>query len=133
MSHEEWIAIAQLDAGTKEGKIFLAAPFDPAEILSKIQPEEILEWDEREGAIKASKEWKIGKLVAQRKTLPHPSKEKITSLLCEVIQKEGLRIFEWTPSSEQFRARILSLNKWRPDLALPDYSDESLLLNVETW
>ena len=44
-----------------------------------------------------------------------------------------MRIFEWTPSSEQFRARILSLNKWRPDLALPDYSDESLLLNVETW
>jgi len=133
LSHEEWISIAQLDAGTKEGKIFLAASFDPSEIILKIKEEEILEWDEREGSIKADKEWRIGKLVAQRKPLNNPSKEKITELLCDVIRREGLSLFDWSISAEQFRARVLSLNKWRPDLDIPLLSDEYLLENIEAW
>lgn len=133
LSHEEWIAIAQLDAGTKEGKIFLAASFDPTDILLKAKVEEVLEWDDREGSIKANIEWRIGKLVAQRKPITQPSQENISALLCEVIKKEGLKLFDWTNSSEQFRARVLSLNKWRPDLNLPLFTDDYLLETLEVW
>ncbi len=133
LSHEEWIAIAQLDAGAREGKIFLAAAFDPEELISKAKYEEVLEWNEREGNIKAKREWKIGNLVAQSKPLHSPDPEKIIPILCNVIRKEGLRIFEWTPQAEQFRARILSLNKWRPELKLPDFSEEGLLTELEKW
>jgi ATP-dependent helicase HrpB len=133
LSHEEWIAIAQLDAGTKEGKIFLAAPFDPSEILGKTIPEEVLEWDEREGMIKAYSVMKIGKLIAQRKTLTNPAPQNIIDLLCAVIRKEGLQIFEWSDHAGQFRARVLSLNKWRPDLNLPDICEEALLSSLENW
>ncbi|MBP6334444.1 MAG: ATP-dependent helicase HrpB [Bacteroidia bacterium] len=133
LSHEEWIAIAQLDAGTKEGKIFLAAAFDPAEMISKAQCEELIEWDSREGCIKAKREWKIGNLIAQSKPLINPDSEKIIPLLFDVIRKEGLRLFELTPQAEQFRARVLSLNKWRPELVLPDFSDDGLLLQMKIW
>jgi len=133
LSHEEWIAIAQLDAGTKEGKVFLAAALDPTEIIAMTKEEEIIEWDEREGVIKARREWRVGNLIAQQKPLHNPSTEKTVALLCNVIRKEGLRIFDLTKDFEELQARIFCLQIWRPEISLPNFSEEGLLDKIETW
>jgi len=133
LSHEEWIAIAQLDAGTKEGKIFLAAPLDPTEIIARANEEDVLEWDDKEGAIKAKRVWKVGNLVAQQKPLYNPSTEKTVELLCKVVRKEGLSIFNLTKDFEELQARICSLKIWRPELSLPEFDDEELIEKIETW
>ena len=63
----------------------------------------------------------------------NPSTEKTVALLCNVIRKEGLRIFDLTNDFEEFQARICCLQIWRPEISLPDFSEAGLLDKIETW
>jgi ATP-dependent helicase HrpB len=133
LSNEEWIAIAQLDAGQQEGKIFLAAPFDHSALLEFATEKENISWDEREGLLITKREWKISGLVAKEVQLQNIPAEKIRKVLCDVIRKGGIKIFDWTERAEQFRNRIFSLKKWESLLELPDLRDEYLQSHPEEW
>lgn len=133
LMHEEWIAIAQLDAGSNEGKIFLAAPFDPTELIASISGIDTISWDERNGLLITRKEWKVGNLLLSTKPLQNPDEEKATGVLCDVIKKEGLGIFTSDEKSEQLRARVACVKSWHPEIELPDLRDEALTLSPETW
>lgn len=133
LSHEEWIAIAHLDAGTREGKIFYAAPLDPGEVLAISAYEEVVEWDYLEESLKATRQWKFGNLLALSKPLPVPSPEKSHAVLIDVIRKEGLKLFDQSSATGQFLARIHCMNKWNPDAGFPDMSEARLLESAGHW
>lgn len=133
LSNESWIAVAQMDAGIGEGKIFLASAYDPAEKLKSITPVEQIAWDEKNGTLVSRREWRIGNLVAKEEKGGIPSSEKIAEILCGFIRREGLHVFNWTKDAEQFLARVESLRKWRPELSLPDCSEEGLTRTLESW
>jgi ATP-dependent helicase HrpB len=131
--HEDWIAIAQLDAGTQEGKIFMAAPFDPSGLIKHLQPTIVVTWDDRQGMLVARKEWRIGNLLAKSEPLPKPDTTLATAAICSFIAREGLHVFNRTEAADQLQARCLSLRKWQPELSLFDFSDENLLNTVDQW
>ena len=83
--HEKWIAIAQLDAGTQEGRIFLAAPFDPSEIIKELEPKISVTWDERQGMIMARKEWRFGNLIAKEEPLQKPDPLAVALALFGIV------------------------------------------------
>ncbi|MFV3094090.1 ATP-dependent helicase HrpB, partial [Pseudomonas sp. GW6] len=71
MKHE-WLVVADLGSrqGQREERIYLAADLDPAlferELAEQVATLDVLDWDEREGVLRAERQRKVGELVLER-------------------------------------------------------------------
>lgn len=142
MKHE-WLAIAALGSrqGQREELIHLAAPLDMTlfETLLADQVTQVdeLDWDEREGVMRAERQRRIGALILTREPLDLIDEQARTGALLRFVRRKGLNLLPWTPAIRQWQARIAFLrsldleagksSKW------PDLSDEALLNDLEDW
>lgn len=133
LAHESWLAVAHMDLREGLGKIFLAAPLNPKDLISLVKEREIITWDTRKGGIVANKDLRIGNIVLQSKALPHPSAEKITEALLNAVKSEGEHLLDFNEEVEQLQNRILSLRQWNPEENWPDVSTNTLLQSCEKW
>ncbi len=76
---QPWLVIADLGSrqGQREERIYLAADFDPA-LFDSVLAEQVrcvdqLDWDEREGVLRAERQRKVGELILSREP-PHRSR-----------------------------------------------------------
>jgi ATP-dependent helicase HrpB len=129
---EPWLAIADLDAGLQEGKIYLAAPVNPAELVELHTTLEVLEWDAKTGQLNAAVEQRVGNLAFDRKPLREISPEQVAQVLVEAIRANPAYL-NWDDAVQQLQARVLSLRLWRPAEAWPDYSQQALVDRMEEW
>jgi ATP-dependent helicase HrpB len=130
---EPWLAIAQLDAGSQEGKIFLAAAVDVADLLPLSSSKDIVRWDEEREMISAVKERRIGNLVLESKPIPKADEETRIETICRVAQEKGVSFLGWSDEVEFLQARILSLRRWRKEEAWPNVETNHLLATIHTW
>lgn len=133
LSHEPYLAVAHLDPGTTEGKIYLAAPIALTDILHLVKDTTLIDWDTQNGILVARNEKRIGDIILESKALKVIPEEKKVKILCDVIRKEGFSIFKQTEDLLEWKARINCLNIWKPDEAFPDLSDVNLLNTLEEW
>jgi ATP-dependent helicase HrpB len=133
LAHESWLAIAHLDARDGNGKIFLAAPLNPKDLLPMVKTVENIEWDTRKGGLTASTDLRIGSIVLQSKPLENPDQEKVVDTICKLISKTGSLLLDFNEEVQQWQNRILSLRQWRPDENWPDVSTETLLATNHEW
>lgn len=131
LSNDPWLAVAHLDAGSDEGRIFLAAPIDPRDVQTEFR--DVIAWDARTGMLIAQREQRIGELVFESKSLLNIPEETRAKALCEAIRREGLEVLPWTDHTRQIQARAASLRCWRPDDDLPDLSDGALTETLKDW
>jgi ATP-dependent helicase HrpB len=133
LHREEYIAIAQLDAGSNEGKVFSAAALDPGD-LSDLAIEKVnVKWDKERGMIAGALEKCVGGIIIGSKPITKIEASLRIPILCNVIRDNGLKFLGWDENQENLQARILSLRKWRPEEGWPDVSDETLLDTLEHW
>ncbi len=130
---ETWLAVAQLDAGHGEGKIFLAAPLHEDDLQHRAKENEVVKWDAERGMITANLEKRIGNVVLSRKPLSKISEALRIKILCAAVQEEGLKLVGWDDAQREWQARILSVRLWRPHEGWPDASDENLLKTTDAW
>ncbi|MGL4318143.1 MAG: ATP-dependent helicase HrpB [Pseudomonas sp.] len=142
MKHE-WLVIADLGSrqGQREERIYLAADLDPAlfegELAEQVGVREELEWDEREGVLRAERQRRVGELVLGREALSGLDEAARARALLGLVRRKGLELLAWTPELRQWQARVALLR--RLDLAdkdrseWPDLSDAALLASLETW
>jgi ATP-dependent helicase HrpB len=123
--------VAHLDAGSDEGRIWLAAPIDSRDVQSESR--DVIAWDARTGTLMAQREQRIGELVLETKPLANIPEENRTKALSEAIRREGIAVLPWTDHTRQLQARAASLRIWRPDDDLPDLSDAALTETLEDW
>lgn len=128
-----YLAVAQLDAGEEQGRIYLAAPLDPATLGPLSRSQEAVGWDRRSDSLVARREWRLGQLVLRSEALPALSESVRVQVVAQHIREAGLDTLPWTPALQQWRARLLSLANWRPAESWPDLSDEALLATLEDW
>ena len=133
LHREPWLAIAQVDAGMSEGKIFLAAPVDEQDLVSLAEEKEIVTWDESRDMVSATREMRLGSVVLSSKPLKEIPKEKRIALICNVVREKGLATLSWGEDHATWQARVLSLKQWRPGETWPNVSEENLLDTVEEW
>lgn len=133
LAHEPWLSVAHLDARQGMGKIFLAAPLNPADLKPLIKTTENIEWNSRKGGLIASQDLKIGSLVLQSKPLKNPDQEKVLGIVCQTIRKEGENLLDFNEEVTQWQNRISSLRKWRPEENWPDVSTHTLLSTCREW
>ena len=133
LQRDPWLAIAQVDAGNQEGKIFLAAPVDPEDLKSLAVEREIVSWDDNRQMVTGSLEFRIGNLSLSSRPLQKLPQDKKNEVLFNVIREKGLTFLHWADPEILWQARVLSLRRWRPDDGWPDVTDENLLNTLETW
>jgi ATP-dependent helicase HrpB len=133
LQRDTWLAVAQVDAGSHEGKIFLAAPVDPDDLRELATEKELVSWDETRQMVVGSLEMRVGNLSLTSRPLEKLPEEKKNKVLCGIIREKGLGFLNWGDSESAWQARVLSLKKWRTDEAWPDVSDEKLLNTLEEW
>lgn len=131
---EEWLAVAHLDAGNKEGKIFLAAPLNHEDLLHLARLTDVVTWDSKKGAIVAVTETRIGNITIESAPLKKIPDEQRVRILCDAIRLEGIdNTLNRTPDIKDWQARIMSLRIWRPAEEWPDVRDEALMNSLEEW
>ena len=133
LAKEEWLAVAHLDAGANEGKIFLAAAFDANDLFELAEERQSVSWDKQRGMVVGIIEKRVGNLILETKALEKIDDAQRIQVICNVIRENGLKILNWSDTQEDLQARILSLRAWRPNDNWPDISNEHLLETLEEW
>jgi len=140
---QPWLVIADLGSrqGQREERIYLAAEFDPA-LLEAVLSEQVsvvdqLDWDEREGVLRAERQRKVGELVLSREPLTGLDEAARTRALVNLVRRKGLELMPWTPELRQWQARVGLLRQLdlqaQGDSEWPDVSDTALLSSLEEW
>ncbi|MBA3663224.1 MAG: ATP-dependent helicase HrpB [Bacteroidetes bacterium] len=133
LSHEPWLAVAHMDLRDGLGKIFLAAPLNPKDLLSMVKEQEVVTWDSRKGGIIATKDLRIGNIVLQSKPLANPNADLIAAAVINAVKSGGENLLNFDEEMIQLQNRIMSLKKWNEGEEWPDVNISSLLENCETW
>jgi ATP-dependent helicase HrpB len=133
LHREPWLAVAQVDAGKEEGKIFMAAPLDEQDLIPFAVEKEIVSWDDTREMLTASLELRLGNVIVSRKPLKVIPPGKRGEVLCSVIREKGLPFLDWQDEQVWWQARVLSLKHWRPHEDWPDVRDQALIDTLEHW
>lgn len=142
MKHE-WLVVADLGSrqGQREERIYLAADLDPAlferELAEQVTTLEVLDWDEREGVLRAERQRKVGELVLERQALATLDDDTRSRALVCLVRRKGLELLPWTPELRQWQARVALLRELdlqqQGQSEWPDLSDAALLASLEQW
>ena len=142
MKHE-WLVIADLGSrqGQREERIYLAADLDPAlfdsVLAEQVSVREELEWDEREGVLRAERQRRVGELVLSREALSGLDEAARGRALLGLVRRKGLELLPWTPELRQWQARVALLRRLdleqKGESEWPDLSDAALLATLEDW
>ncbi len=140
---EPWLVIAELGSrqGQREVRIYRAAALDPAlfdDVLAEqVSQRDELEWDEREGVLRAERQRRVGELVLGREPLPGLDDEARGRALLGLVRRKGLELLPWTPELRQWQARIALLRQLDLESGgasdWPDVSDGALLARLDEW
>ena len=133
LNAEEWIAIAHMDAGSSEGRIYLAAALNPHDIFYLAKEKKVVEWDYQKGILIARTDMCIGDIILESKPMLVVPEEEKTKILIQFIKSAGMEIFYWSPELLNLMAKISSLRIWQPEENWPDLSIENLLDTSEKW
>lgn len=134
LAAEEFLAVAEVDGGAQNARIFLAAPLTATEIeaLFPVTETEVVRWDVRSESVVARRQRRLGALVLADKPLPAPDPARLAEGLIDGIRQTGLHVLPWDKEAEQFRARVAFLRRAEGE-AWPDLSDGALTAGLEDW
>lgn len=133
LAHEPWLAVAHMDTRDGLGKIFMASPLNPKDLLPMVKEKQIITWDTRRGGLIATKDLRIGSIVLQSKPLPNPDESYLQEATSNAIKTEGEQLLNFDEKMQQLQNRILSLRKWNPNEGWPDVSTPTLLITNSEW
>jgi len=142
MKHS-WLVIADLGSrqGQREERIYLAADLDEA-LFETVLKEQVslideLDWDEREGVLRAERQMKVGELILSRAPLSDLSDDARVQALLNYVRRKGLELLPWTPELRQWQARVELLRildeESGKESEWPNLRDEALLQSLEEW
>ncbi|MDR6918435.1 ATP-dependent helicase HrpB [Pseudomonas sp. 3296] len=140
---QAWLVIADLGSrqGQREERIYLAAEFDPT-LFDSVLAEQVrvvdqLDWDEREGVLRAERQRKVGELILSREPLTGLDETARSQALVNLVRRKGLELLPWTPELRQWQARVALLRQLdmagKGESEWPDVSDATLLKSLEHW
>jgi len=137
LAAHEYLAVAELDAGRIEGRIFLAAPLTKEALLSLfahyLQREDKVSWEAESGTVKSQQLLRLGELVMEAAPLAKPSAEAVLAALLSGIRTLGLAALLWSDKARELQARLICMHLWQPEACWPEVSDGWLFENLEQW
>jgi ATP-dependent helicase HrpB len=139
LAKSEFIVAAELDGADRDARIFLAAPVSPGAIARHFAAQIVecaeVVWDEREEAVRARRERRLGALVLESAEMRDPDPSAVQRAVLTGLRRLGAAALPWTPSLRQWQARVLLMGASgvpAPE-PWPDLADAALLARLEEW
>jgi len=124
LAASEFLVIAEMEAGSGDGRIRLGLPITRAE-LEELMAGQILElrqarWDAASESVRGVEERRLGALVLAQRNLPAPSSAECVTLLLKEIERRGPDALPWTPASKGLWRRLQLMQELDPQGGWPD-------------
>ena len=139
LSRKAFIVAAELDAGEREARIFLAAELDRPDIEAHLpdllQVEDVIRWDPGERAVVARRERRLGAILFDEARLEAPDPTRVQAAMVDGLRQLGLDALPWSAAASALRRRAEFLRRHLhgDDAAWPALDDASLLRDLESW
>jgi ATP-dependent helicase HrpB len=139
LAKSEFIVAAELDGAEREARIFLAAPIRLEDLerhfAAHIEDRTEVVWDDREQAVRASHERRLGALVLESREIRDPDREEVQRASLGGLRQLGLAALPWPQALRQWQARVRLMRKLgvpAPE-PWPDLSDAALTATLDDW
>lgn len=137
LAASEYLVVAQLDAGEKEGWVRLAAAISLPELRDlpdlQIERQARIYWDSPSQRVRAQTVESLGAVVLSRLPLQDADPVALRRALLEGIAEQGLKVLPWSKGLRRWQARLCWLRAALEDSELPDLSDAWLLRHLSEW
>jgi len=131
LAASEYLVVPHLDAGQREGRIFLAESVDIEELRRQhshlLTTTEQVDWDDAQAKVVAVRRVCLGEIVVAETPLADVDPEAARQALLTGIRRMGLVCLPWNREARQMQARVQCLRTWRPEADWPDLRDEVLV------
>jgi len=131
------LVAASLDAGRTQGRIWLAAPLQRAELeahfTDRIVVQRELAWDAQAGAVRVWLRRRFEALVLDARIEPIGPDDDTEAILLQQLRLQGLDLFKQAPALRQLQARAATLQRYLDPGEWPDLGDETLLARAGEW
>ncbi|MFT5698157.1 MAG: ATP-dependent helicase HrpB [Desulforhopalus sp.] len=135
LNHSEYLIVANMDGGQKEGRAFLAEAVDLSTLLhdhpALITSQKCVHWDQEKGKVETILRQSIGAITLQEKPLHNVDQERVKDVLIDIIQKNGLQLLDWTKKTVQLQYRVHTLREEQAEVPWPDLSTAILEKNLD--
>jgi ATP-dependent RNA helicase HrpB len=129
----DFLVAANVDGGSKQGKIFLAAPLELDDILRHhshlLATTESIKWNN--SRVEAVSILSLGKLEISRKPLRDVDPSAVHDCFLSGIKQSGIDCLNWQKKSRELQARMVVAHELLPE-KWPDASDSNLLHDL-SW
>jgi ATP-dependent helicase HrpB len=139
LAKAEFIVAAELDGAEREARIFLASPIAPSDLeeyfSAHIHEQSEIAWDDREQAVRARRERRLGALVLQSSEIRTPDSQALQNAALMGLHQLGIGALPWTSQLRQWQARVMLMRQYdvpSPE-PWPDLSDAALAATLEEW
>jgi ATP-dependent helicase HrpB len=139
LAKAEFIVAAELDGADREARIFLAAPVTHADLeryfSAQIFDHAEIVWDDREQAIRARRERRLGAVLLDSAEIRNPDSQALQAAALTGLGQLGIAGLPWTPELRQWQARVMLMRHYAvasPE-PWPDVSDTALAATLEDW
>ncbi len=134
LAHEPWLAVANLnDREHGIGRIYLAAPLNPTDLVPFLKEHTVLTWNTKKGGLIATIETRIGSIVLKSSPIADPNPAQIQEAIAQAIEKEGKTLLNFDEKVTQLQNRIGLLRKWEPSGNWPLFDSDNLILTNREW
>jgi len=133
----EFLAVAQMDAGSREGRIWLAMALEETE-LRTVHGEHLKErlelaWDARAEMVRARRVLSLGAVELDAVEVPADDDAAVSRCLLQAVADRGLECLNWSGEARQYQARVNLARQLDGEGGWPDVGDEWLRANLEDW
>ena len=136
LSVHPYLAVAQMDAGQREGRVFLAAPLTEETLFDAfaecIEHHQVIRWEHKDAAVAVREQSRIGALVLNDRPIKTPDGEAVAAAMLEGIHRMGLDCLPWDGPSRQWQQRVCLMRRLEGD-RWPDVSDDALFETLPQW
>jgi len=146
LSREEWLIVTDIKDNLQGSSLIRKAmPISEADLLkifsSHIQIRSHVEWNDK-GQLEAEKREYLGALLISQKRLSSLSNEQWQDAWRNYFIDNGIKSLPWTDDHQQLIARLQLAFEYHSKLSdtatshrspWPDFSDEALLTDIESW
>ena len=139
LSRSPYIVAAELDAGEREARIFLAATLGRADIEARLpellRSEEVIRWDADERTVVARRERRLGAILFDEARLDDADPGRLLAAMLEGVRQLGVAALPWSAGARSLRQRAEFLRRHvhADDPEWPALDDASLMRDLEAW
>jgi ATP-dependent helicase HrpB len=135
LSSAAYIVAGELDGDARAARIFLGAEISRDDIekyfAAQFERDDIVEWNEQTRRVLARRRERLGAIILSEASLSNPDSAAATSIMLDVVRREGISSLPWSADAKVTRARIAFLQTRHS--GWPDVSEQALLDTLDDW